>query len=135
MELRELGNTGLKVSTVGFGAAPLGSVYGPITKEDAIASVRHALDLGINFFTSLCTTLSLSYAEGGIWMLGIALKAVGVLRSDYIVSTKCGHCKEGFDFSAERVTRSIDESLSRLQLDYVDILQCHDIELGLFIGS
>jgi L-galactose dehydrogenase len=37
---------------------------------------------------------------------------------------------EGFDFSAERVTKSIDESLARLQLDYVDILQCHDIEFG-----
>ncbi|XP_057775058.1 L-galactose dehydrogenase-like [Salvia miltiorrhiza] len=37
----------------------------------------------------------------------------------YIVSTKCGRYKEGFDFSAERVTRSIDESLERLQLDYI----------------
>ncbi|KAK6156695.1 hypothetical protein DH2020_010943 [Rehmannia glutinosa] len=63
-------------------------------------------------------------------MLGKALKALGVPRNEYIVSTKCGRYKEGFDFSAERVTRSIDESLERLQLDYVDILQCHDIEFG-----
>lgn len=63
-------------------------------------------------------------------MLGKALKASGVSRHEYIVSTKCGRYKEGFDFSAERVTKSVDESLARLQLDYVDILQCHDIEFG-----
>ena len=63
-------------------------------------------------------------------MLGKGLKALGVPRSEYIVSTKCGRYGEGFDFSAERVTRSIDESLARLQLDYVDILHCHDIEFG-----
>lgn len=63
-------------------------------------------------------------------VLGKCLKAVGMPRNEYIVSTKCGRYAEGFDFSAERVTRSIDESLARLQLDYVDILQCHDIEFG-----
>lgn len=63
-------------------------------------------------------------------MLGKGLKALGVPRNEYIVSTKCGRYREGFDFSAERVTKSIDESLERLQLDYVDILQCHDIEFG-----
>lgn len=63
-------------------------------------------------------------------VLGKALKAVNMPRSEYVVSTKCGRYKEGFDFSAERVTKSIDESLARLQLDYVDILQCHDIEFG-----
>ncbi|KAK9078030.1 hypothetical protein SSX86_002087 [Deinandra increscens subsp. villosa] len=63
-------------------------------------------------------------------VLGKALKAVGVPRNEYIVSTKCGRYKEGFDFSAERVTKSIDESLERLQMEYVDIFQCHDIEFG-----
>ncbi|KAJ8540366.1 hypothetical protein K7X08_030285 [Anisodus acutangulus] len=56
-------------------------------------------------------------------VLGKALKALEVPKNEYIVSTKCGRYKEGFDFSAERVIRSIDESLERLQLDYVDILQ------------
>ena len=64
-------------------------------------------------------------------VLGTALKALGVPRNEYVVATKCGRYKEeGFDFSADRVTRSIDESLERLQLDYVDILYCHDIEFG-----
>ncbi|KAH6789879.1 oxidoreductase superfamily protein [Perilla frutescens var. frutescens] len=126
LELRPLGNTGLKLSCVGFGASPLGNVFGLVSESDAIASVRKAFSLGINFFDT-------SPYYGGTLsekMLGKALKALGVPRNEYIVSTKCGRYAEGFDFSAERVTRSIDESLERLQLDYVDILQCHDIEFG-----
>ncbi|KAK3420316.1 hypothetical protein EUGRSUZ_G01122 [Eucalyptus grandis] len=126
LELRPLGGTGLKVSCVGFGASPLGRVFGPVSEDEAVASVREAFRLGINLFDT-------SPYYGGTLsekMLGMALKASGVPRDQYIVSTKCGRYKEGFDFSAERVTRSIDESLERLQLDYVDILQCHDIEFG-----
>ncbi|KAJ6777357.1 hypothetical protein OIU74_001356 [Salix koriyanagi] len=99
LELRPLGNTGLKLSCVGFGASPLGSVFGPVSEHDAISSVREAFHLGINFFDTS------PYYGGTLYL-------------------------EGFDFSAERVTKSIDESLARLQLDYVDILQCHDIEFG-----
>lgn len=50
VELRELGKTGLKISSVGFGASPLGNVFGPVSDQEAIASVRRAFDLGINFF-------------------------------------------------------------------------------------
>nr|ADV59927.1 putative L-galactose dehydrogenase [Citrus unshiu] len=126
LELRPLGNTGLRLSCVGFGASPLGNVFGAVSENDAVASVREAFRLGINFFDT-------SPYYGGTLsekMLGKALKAAGVPRNEYIVSTKCGRYVDGFDFSAERVTRSIDESLARLQLDYVDILQCHDIEFG-----
>ncbi|EYU18367.1 hypothetical protein ABFS82_02G049800 [Erythranthe guttata] len=124
LELRPLGNTGLNLSCVGFGASPLGNVFGVVSESDAIATVRQAFTLGINFFDT-------SPYYGGTLsekMLGKALKALEVPRNEYIVSTKCGRYADGFDFSAERVTKSIDESLERLQLDYVDILQCHDIE-------
>lgn len=47
-----------------------------------------------------------------------------------MVSSKCGRYIDGFDFSADRVTKSIDESLERLNLSYIDIMQCHDIEFG-----
>ncbi|MED6169513.1 hypothetical protein PIB30_021972 [Stylosanthes scabra] len=126
MELRPLGNTGLHLSCVGFGASPLGNVFGDVPLEEAIASVRLAFQSGINFFDTS------PYYGGTVSekVLGKALKALGVPRNEYIVSTKCGRYKEGFDFSAETVTRSIEESLQRLQLDYVDILQCHDIEFG-----
>ncbi|CAM8901456.1 unnamed protein product [Rhodiola kirilowii] len=126
MEARELGNTGLKLSCVGFGASPLGNVFGPVSLEEAIGSVRRAFDLGINFFDT-------SPYYGGTLsekILGKCLQTLNMPRSEYIVSTKCGRYANGFDFSAERVTKSIQESLERLQLDYVDILQCHDIEFG-----
>jgi L-galactose dehydrogenase len=50
VELRELGNTGLKVSCVGFGASPFGNVFGTVSEDDAISSVREAFRLGINYF-------------------------------------------------------------------------------------
>lgn len=50
LELRPLGNTGLKLSAVGFGASPLGNVFGAVTEEVANASVREAFRMGINFF-------------------------------------------------------------------------------------
>ncbi|WZZ09540.1 hypothetical protein YC2023_095461 [Brassica napus] len=124
MELRPLGNTGLKVSAVGFGASPLGSHYSPVAQDDAIAAVREAFRHGVNFFDTS------PYYGGTVSekVLGKALKALQVPRRDYIVATKCGRYKEGFDFSAERVIKSVEESLKNLQLDYVDILRCHDIE-------
>ncbi|KAJ3707365.1 hypothetical protein LUZ61_011070 [Rhynchospora tenuis] len=124
MEKRELGNTGLQVSAVGLGASPLGHVFGDVPLSVAIAAVRKALDLGINFFDTS------PYYGGTVseTVLGQCFKAIGVPRDQIIVSTKCGRYREGFDFSAERVTRSIDESLTRLGLDNVDILHCHDIE-------
>lgn len=126
MELRELGSTGLKLSSVGFGASPLGNVFGTVSEEQAFASVRLAFQSGINFFDT-------SPYYGGTLsekVLGKSLKALAVPRDSYVVATKCGRYKDGFDFSAERVTKSIYESLERLQLEYVDILQCHDIEFG-----
>ncbi|KAG0605706.1 hypothetical protein M758_9G081500 [Ceratodon purpureus] len=125
LELRELGSTGLKVSYLSYGGSPLGNIYGNVTEEDVIASVHEAARLGVNFFdvspyygTTLAETL-----------LGKALKTMPIPRESYIISTKCGRYGDNdFDFSAERVTRSVDESLARLNLDYLDIILCHDIE-------
>ena len=48
-----------------------------------------------------------------------------------ILATKCGRYGfEAFDYSRDRVMRSIDESLRRLRTDYVDLLQVHDVEFG-----
>lgn len=126
LERRELGNTGLKVSYIGFGASPLGNVFGHVSHGNALATVREALRLGINFFDTS------PYYGGTVseTVLGNCLKELGVRRDEIVVSTKCGRYIDGFDFSAERVTRSIDESLARLKMDYVDILHCHDIEFG-----
>jgi hypothetical protein len=63
-------------------------------------------------------------------VLGRALKSIPIPREDYVLSTKCGRYGSGFDFSAERVTKSVDESLQRLNVTYVDLIHCHDIEFG-----
>ncbi len=124
MEYRTLGSTGLRLSTIGFGAAPLGGAYEAINLPEATSAIRAAIDQGINFFdTSPYYGETLSETR-----LGEALKGV---RDKVILCTKCGrYGLNSFDFSAGRIARSIDESLSRLQTDHVDLLIAHDIEFG-----
>ena len=56
---------------------------------------------------------------------------VAARAAQFILSTKVGRYGQAdFDFSAERVRRSVEESLSRLQVQHIDIVQCHDIEFG-----
>lgn len=122
---RPLGSTGMEVSVLGFGAAPLGGVYQAVTEAEHIAAVEAAFARGINLFdTSPYYGDTKSEA-----VLGRALARLP--RDAVIVATKCGrYGSDTFDFSAERVTASVHESLARLGLDYVDIVQCHDIEFG-----
>jgi L-galactose dehydrogenase len=125
MEYRALGRTGLKISALSYGASPLGDVFGKIDESAGIACVRRALDLGINFI-DVAPFYGLTKAET---VLGKALR--GVPRDAYILATKVGrygHEPKDFDHSARRVTASVDESLARLGVDHVDLIQCHDIE-------
>ena len=126
MEYRILGKTGLKVSALGFGASPLGGgVFGPVDESEAIRSVHAGLDLGINII-DVSPFYGYTRAET---VLGRALK--GIPRDRYYLATKVGRYGDNdFDFSAQRVTKSVEESLARLGLDYVDILQSHDNEYG-----
>jgi L-galactose dehydrogenase len=125
MKYRILGKTGLKVSVLGYGASPLGSVFRDIDEAEGIRCVHTAIDLGVNFI-DVSPYYGITRAET---VLGKALKTLS--RDKYYLATKVGRYQEnGFDFSAQRVTASIDESLARLNVDYVDILQCHDIEFG-----
>ncbi len=123
MEYRKLGKTGLDVSVLSFGASSLGSVFRHIDESEGIRAVHVALDLGINLID--CSPFyGITTAET---VLGKALR--GIPREKYILATKVGRYGEDeFDFSAERVTRSVDESLKRLGVEYIDIIQCHDIE-------
>ena len=124
MEYRKLGQTDLNLSLVGFGTATLGGLYGNIDPAEAIRAVHLAVDSGINFFDSspyYGTTLSET-------RLGEALAG---RRERVVLSTKCGRYGfDKFDFSAKRVTASIDESLRRLQTDYIDLFLAHDVEFG-----
>ena len=127
MEYRVLGKTGLRVSALGFGASSLGGgMFGrPVEEADAIRTVHTALDLGINFI-DVSPFYGYTKAET---VLGKALK--GIPRSSYYLATKVGRYGDAaFDFSAARTMASVDESLARLGVDYVDIIQSHDNEYG-----
>src|SRR2546425_1134755 len=101
-----LGATGLRVSALGFGASPLGSVFAPMAEEEGIRAVHRAVELGINFF-DVSPYYGLTRAE---FVLGEALKSIP--RDRFILCTKVGRYGQNeFDFSAERVIRSVDESL------------------------
>ncbi len=124
MEYRKLGQTDLDLSLVGFGTSPLGGAFGSIDAAEGMRAVHLAVDSGINFFDS-SPFYGLTLAET---RLGEAL--VG-RRQRVLVSTKCGrYGMTDFDFSAKRVLASMDESLRRLQTDYVDLFQVHDVEFG-----
>jgi aryl-alcohol dehydrogenase-like predicted oxidoreductase len=125
MEYRQLGKTGLKVSALSYGASSLGGVFHEIDESQGIKTVHTALDLGINFI-DVSPYYGLTKAET---VLGKALK--GIARDRYYLATKVGrYGGDQFDFSAERVTASVDQSLARLGVDTIDLIQCHDIEFG-----
>ncbi len=123
MKRRLLGRTGLEVPILAFGASSLGAEFRRVTVEEALASVRVALDLGMNLIDT-----SPFYGRGmSEVLLGIALKEVP--RDTYTLCTKLGRYDLGhFDFSARRVAESVDVSLHRLGTDHLDIILCHDIE-------
>lgn len=125
MQYRTLGKTGWQVSALSLGASPLGSVFRDIDEAEGIRAVHTALDLGINFI-DVSPYYGITKAET---VLGKALK--GVARDRYYLATKVGrYGMDEFDFSAPRVTASVDESLARLGVETIDLIQCHDIEFG-----
>ncbi|MFN0052712.1 MAG: aldo/keto reductase [Planctomycetales bacterium] len=123
MQFRPLGKTGLQLSWLGFGASSLGQEFRPVDLQEAIRSVRVALELGMNFIDT-----SPFYGRGmSECLLGPALRDVP--RDSYYLGTKLGRYDRGhFDFSARRVVESVDVSLHRLGVDHLDIMLCHDIE-------
>jgi L-galactose dehydrogenase len=123
MLTRPLGNTGLAVPILSFGASSLGQEFRAITLDEALGSVQAALDCGMNLIDT-----SPFYGRGmSEVLLGIALK--NIPRDRYLLCTKLGrYSLEHFDFSAKRVAESVDVSLHRLGTDHLDIILCHDIE-------
>jgi aryl-alcohol dehydrogenase-like predicted oxidoreductase len=123
MQTRPLGKTGLRLPILSFGASSLGQEFRPVTIEEALRSVRVALDCGLNFIDT-----SPFYGRGmSEVLLGIALR--GAPRESYLLCTKLGRYDlQHFDFSARRVAESVDVSLHRLGTDHLDIVLCHDLE-------
>ena len=126
MIYNEIGKTGMRVSNLGFGASSLGGVFHSIREDEGIRAVHTAVDGGINF-------IDVSPYYGHLkaeTVLGKALKEIP--RDKYYLSTKVGrYGKDGvntWDYSAERVTASVYESMERLNIDYIDLINVHDIE-------
>lgn len=125
MQYRELGNTGEKVSVLSLGASPFGGVFREVSRAECDATLRAALDGGINLI-DVSPYYGITRAEA---MLGELLPSIP--RDSYLLATKVGRYGEDeFDFSAERAAASVDESLARMGVDHVDFIQCHDIEFG-----
>ncbi|XP_072028756.1 uncharacterized protein [Amphiura filiformis] len=125
MQYNPLGNTGMNVSVIGYGGAPLGGWYGDFHEEKGVQSVRDALVNGINYIDT-----SPWYGMGKSEMnIGRAIK--NVPRQTFYIATKVGRYMKPnreaiLDFSAEKTLQSVDDSLRYLGLDYVDIIQVHD---------
>ena len=126
MVYNEIGKTGLRVSNLSFGASSLGGVFHNIREEEGIRAVHVAVDNGINF-------IDVSPYYGHLkaeTVLGKALKEIP--RDKFYLSTKVGrYGKDGvntWDYSAKRATESVYESLKRLNVDFIDIINVHDIE-------
>jgi D-threo-aldose 1-dehydrogenase len=134
-----LGRTSLTVTRLGLGTAPLGGLYTETPEKEAHAVVERACELGLRLFDS-----------APLYGMGLAEQRLGevlrrVPRDDFVLATKVGRLLRGgappdprqpfggtpplnpvFDFSYEGALRSLDESLSRLGLDRVDVVHIHD---------
>ncbi|CAH2035420.1 unnamed protein product, partial [Iphiclides podalirius] len=125
MQYNELGDTGLKVSHVGLGGAAFSNIYGAYNENRSIDLIKESLKQGIN------------YLETGPWYgqgcsertLGKALQ--GIPRESFIIASKVGRYEKStekmFDFTAEKTAAGVDNTLSLLGLDYVDLIQVHDV--------
>ncbi|OBZ13720.1 aldo/keto reductase [Bacillus sp. FJAT-26390] len=123
MKYRKLGKTGLEVSALSFGASSLGSVFRETNDAESVRTVHTAVDMGINLI-DVSPYYGLTKAET---VLGKAI--AWMTRDRFILTTKAGrYGADQFDFSEKRIMSSLDESLQRLQTDYIDILFLHDIE-------
>jgi aryl-alcohol dehydrogenase-like predicted oxidoreductase len=116
MKYNKLGNTDIEVSNVGLGCMNFGMVN---SEEESIAIVHKALEMGVTFFDTADV-----YSSGNSeqW-LG---KALANNRSEVIVATKfCSPTDDGEGASRDYIMKAVDNSLQRLNTDYIDLYQIH----------
>ena len=116
----------MRVTNLSLGASSLGGVFHGISEEEGIRAVHVAVEHGINF-------IDVSPYYGHLkaeMVLGKALREIP--RDKYYLSTKVGrYGHDGvntWDYSARRATESVYESMERLGVDYIDLINVHDIE-------
>ena len=119
----------MKVSNLSFGASSLGGVFHNVREAEGIKAVHTAVDNGMNFID---VSPYYGHYKAEI-VLGKALKDIP--RDKYYLSTKVGrYGKDGvnlWDYSAKRAIESVYESMERLHVDYIDLINVHDVELSL----
>ena len=136
MRYSPLGATGLDVSVIGFGTWGLGSwapgqlSYGVTDDDTSLAALEQALSEGIIFYDT-AHLYGLGHAE---ILLG---RAFGHCRNKVVIGTKLGYVdfKGGKNYDPAYLDRALDESLARLQTDYVDLLQLHDPTMADLTGN
>ena len=123
LEKRKLGRTAIEVTSLGFGASSIGAEFGQFDIAKSLDAVRTAVDAGINLIDTA------AYYGRGMSEVLLGQILPEYRRESLVVSTKLGrYAPKHFDFSAKRVAESIDVSLERMRLDYLDLVFCHDIE-------
>jgi len=124
MKYRKLGKTGLRVSAIGLGTMVHAGHFGAMKDSESLSAIETALDLGVNFIDT-SDAYGAGYSET---LLGNALKGK---RDKVILATKGGNVMVGPNrgkriFDPEYISRVMDESLQRLQTDYIDLYQLHN---------
>ncbi len=123
MQLRPLAGTDMRLSVLGFGASSIGQEFRQVDLGEALKSVEVALEGGVNYIDTA------AYYGRGMSELLLGRILPTLPRESFFLSTKLGrYAPQHFDFSARRVAESVDLSLERMRLDYLDIVFCHDIE-------
>lgn len=139
---RKIGNNGVDITELGFGGAPIGNLYAPLSDDQAEETVHRAIETGVRYFDTA------PYYGHGLseHRLGRALRTIP--RDDYVISTKVGRLlkpedpdniplgqfpdclpfKPVFDYSYDGVMRSVEDSLQRLGTHRIDIILIHDVD-------
>lgn len=126
MEKRMLGNTGLEVTVVGFGAMTIGGAFGPVDDSESNRALHVAIDGGVNFIDT-----SDAYGEGRSENLICQFLKERSDRHDIIIFTKGGNnmATGDRDFTPEYISTALDNSLKRLDVEAIDLYLLHNPNL------
>jgi len=121
LEKRTFGRTGLAVSVLGFGGAPIGVLK---IQQDRIEKILNTLlDRGVNVIDTAAMYAGSEEAIGN---------AVAHRRNEYVLISKCGQAIEGLEgeaWSAQVITQTVDRALRRLKTDHLDVMLLHTCDL------
>lgn len=121
MEMRDFGKTGLKVSALGFGGAPVG--YLETDRRQVAEILNTLLDRGVNLIDTAASYRGSEEAIG---------EAIGHRRDDYVLVSKCGQAFddiEGAAWSALAIEQTVERALRRLKTDHIDVMLLHSCDL------